>query len=148
MREMVADLATPRKGFSSRPDRLLPPVAARYVASMATRPHKPQRKQRTASVTRIRAGKVPHLYVKEHMEAARLDAPRLAGRLEMHEKAVYKAIKEQSRIWKDIQAWAHALGLEDWRDLTMPPGQPSIDARIDRVPPEFQEAMRRAVGKP
>lgn len=66
----------------------------------------------------------------------------------MHEKAVSKALANPSRIWKSVGAWAYAIGLDDWRDLTRPPGKPSIDARIDQLPPEFQEMILRAIRKP
>lgn len=82
------------------------------------------------------------------MAAKHIDGPRLAGRLGMHEKALYKALREPSRIWKNIGAWAEAIGLEDWRDLTMPPGQPSVDARMGTLPEEFRQVILRAVGGP
>lgn len=82
------------------------------------------------------------------MEAKHLEVVRLAGRLGMHEKAVSKALSQPSRIWKNIGAWAEAIGLEDWRDLTMPPGRPSLDARLDRLPQEFQDIILKAAGKP
>lgn len=119
---------------------------------MATRPQKPQRHQgnrpsQPSRPTQIHGTKHPHLYVQEHLEAKHLDVPRLAGRLGQHEKSVYRSLREQSRIWKEIELWAEAIGLEDWRDLTMPPDQPSVDARINRLPQEFREVILRAVGK-
>jgi hypothetical protein len=81
------------------------------------------------------------------MAKANVDIARLAERLEQHPKSISRSLKEQSRIWEKVEAWADALGLDDWRDLTRPPGKPSVDARIDKLPPDFQELVYRAVGK-
>lgn len=163
MRETVADLATARKHFSSRQGGLLPGSVAGYVAGMATRsragtrPKKAQRAEgrpkkanRPADTVPVYKGRIPYLYVREHMEDRHVEVSYLVEQLGMHEKAVYKALKpaNRSRIWKDIRPWAAALGLEAWQDLLRPPGKPSVDARIDSVPEEFQEAIMRAVGKP
>lgn len=163
MRETVADLATTRKHFSSRHGGLLPGSALRYVAGMATRSRtgmrpkkakraegRPKKAPRPADVVPVYKGRIPYLYVREHMEDRGVEVSYLVEQLGMHEKAVYKAIKpaNRSRIWKDIRPWSEALGLEAWQDLLRPPGKPSVDARIDSIPEEFQEVIMRAVGKP
>lgn len=112
----------------------------RYVAVMATKT-RPQRP------SRIRKGATPHLYVREHMEAKGLDALQMAGRLEMHEKSIYRALKEPSRVWESIEAWADALGLDHWQDLTRPPGELSVDARLALIPSEFREVLLKMVSK-
>jgi len=114
-----------------------------YVAAMATK----SRPQRPMRPTKIRKGSTPHLYVREHMEAKGLDAVQMAGRLDMHEKSVYRSLAEPSRVWENIEAWADALGLDHWQDLTRPPGQPSVDARLNEIPQEFRDVLFRMVGK-
>lgn len=157
MRETVAELATLRKDFRSQSGGLLANTAALYVAGMATRHQKTKRgpdkrkkaARQDAPVAEIHGGKIPRLYMAEHLEARRIDVPDLAEQLGMHEKAVYKALKpaNRSRIWKDIKHWAAAMGVEDWQDLTRPPNKPSVDARFDTLPEEFQRVILRAVGK-
>lgn len=105
-------------------------------------------KYATGMVTRIRPGTRPHLYIKEHLKARGLSVPRLAERLNLTRESTYRAMREQHRIsTPEIKAWADAIGLERWQDLTRPPGQPSIDARIDEIPAELREAVFRLVGR-
>lgn len=122
---------------------LVESVAMGYVAAMATK----SRPQRPTRPSRIRKGSTPHLYVREHMEAKGLDAVQMAGRLEMHEKSVYRALNEQSRIWENIEAWADALALDHWQDLTRPPGQPSVDARLEEIPAELRQVILKMVAQ-
>lgn len=99
-------------------------------------------------VTRIRRGARPHLYIKEHLKARGLTVPQLADRLDMTRESTYRAMREQNRIsYTDLPLWADAIGLDHWQDLTRPPGEPSIDARIDDVPADLREALIRLVSK-
>lgn len=99
-------------------------------------------------VTRIRSGARPHLYVREHLKDRRLSVRQLADRLDMTREYTYRAMREQHRIaYTEIPAWADAIGLDRWQDLTRPPGQPSIDARIDEIPAELRDAVLRLVGR-
>ena len=105
-------------------------------------------KYATEMVTRIRGAARPHLYIKEHLKARTLSVQQLADRLDMTRESTYRAMREQHRIaYTEIPAWAEAIGLDRWQDLTRPPGQPSIDARIDEIPTELREAVFRLVGR-
>lgn len=105
-------------------------------------------KYATGMVTRIRGRARPHLYIKEHLRARGLSVDQVAGRLGMTRESTYRSIREQHRIgYTEISAWAEAIGLERWQDLTRPPGEPSIDARIDDIPQELRDAVFRLVGR-
>ena len=80
------------------------------------------------------------------MEARGLDVDQMAGRLDMARESVYRCPRERSRIWENVQAWSDAIGLDHWQDLTRPPGQPSVDARMEQIPAEFRDAIIRLVG--
>lgn len=102
----------------------------------------------TGMVTRIRPTTRPHLYVREHLKARGLSVQQLADRLDMTRESTYRAMREQHRIgFTEIPAWADAIGLDRWQDLTRPPGQPSIDAVIDEIPTELRDAVMRLVGR-
>lgn len=143
----VAEKATRCKPFSSRIGGFTGAESAGYVAGMVTKPQKAQKPRKgeahrperpkgqqhpAEAVVPVYRGRQPHLYVEEHMAAKHLDVPTLASRLDQHEKSVYRALREPSRIWKEVWAWADAIGLDDWRDLTMPPSHPSVDKVIVR----------------
>lgn len=81
------------------------------------------------------------------MEARHIDVDQMAGRLDIARESVYRCLRERTRIWENIGAWADALGLEHWQDLTRPPNQPSVDARINDIPKELRDAVFRLVGK-
>lgn len=105
-------------------------------------------KYASGMVTRIRGAARPHLYIKEHLKVRGLSVPQLADRLDMTRESTYRAMREQNRIaFTEIPAWAEAIGLDRWQDLTRLPGQPSIDARIDEIPSELRDAVLRLVGR-
>ena len=149
MAPIVTDTATRSTEKSSRPGGFHTKPVGRYVTGMVTKRKKPaDRPAKTAEVVRIHKGKHPHLYVEEHMQVRGITVPMLAHRLDQHEKSVYRSLREQGRIWKEIEVWADALGLEDWRDLTLAPNNPSVDARIDALPADFRDLVYRAIRKP
>jgi hypothetical protein len=83
----------------------------------------------------------------EHMKAKGISAEKLGGRLGIARESVYRAIKNPGSIWRDIAAWAEALDMDHWQDLTRPPDEPSVDARLQELPEEWRRSLFRAIGK-
>lgn len=93
-------------------------------------------------VTRIRRGARPHLYIKEHREAAGLTLDQLGGRLDVERNTIWRWENEPDRLNPSkMEALADALGLDSWTDLARPPGRTSLDAMLADQPDDVRATV-------
>lgn len=91
-------------------------------------------------VTRIRSkGARQRLFLKEHREAKKLSAERMAARLSITRESLYRQERETWRVNSEKQVeWAAALGIAP-EALWRPPGTVSLDDIVRDQPDEVRE---------
>jgi transcriptional regulator with XRE-family HTH domain len=90
----------------------------------------------------IRPRKPPrgHLFLKEHRNAKKISATKMAEMLGIERESVYRLERQPWRVNSAKQAdWAQALGIEP-EELWRPPGAVSLDALV-RTAPDDVKAM-------
>jgi transcriptional regulator with XRE-family HTH domain len=95
----------------------------------------------TSMVTKIYKGRRGHLFVAEWMADRGINDERLANRLGVARETVTRWRTQQHRLNPDkIAAIASALDLEPVELFRPPTGRPSLDALIEGLPAEQQDA--------
>lgn len=93
-------------------------------------------------ITRIHQSAPKRLYLKEHREDREISPEQMAGRLGIERESVHRIERNPHKVKFERQVqWAHALGIEP-EELWLPPGIPSVDGLMAKVPEEQRDLAR------